>query len=180
MKPKMLTIWAVAAAAASLALPAQAGTYSFAAALTGAAEAPPVTTGASGSAFVTFDDVAFSVAVTEIFIGLSGGPATASHIHCCTSVAGTGTSPVVLGFTSFPNVTTGFYTNTFTLAPASFATLLTGTQAGQAYVNIHNAANPSGEIRGFLISTAVPEPSTYAMMIAGLAGLGLWSRRRQA
>ncbi len=179
MKLNTPILAAVAMAACALVgAPAQAASYSFAAALTGAAESPPVTTTASGSAFVTFDDVAFTVAVTEIFIGLTGGVATASHIHCCTAVAGTGTVAVFLGFTSFPATTTGFYTNTFTLPSGSFATLLAGTQAGKAYVNVHDATFPGGEIRGFLIASAVPEPTSYALMFAGLAGLGFLGKRR--
>jgi CHRD domain/PEP-CTERM motif len=178
---KLGALCAVAAASGLLGLtsPAQAVTYFFAAPLTGAAESPPVATTASGSALVTFDDVALSVSVFEIFIGLIGGPATASHIHCCTAVAGVGNSPVALNFTGFPAATTGFYTNTFTLAAGSFSSLLAGAQAGKAYVNIHNTGNPAGEIRGFLIAQ-VPEPSTYGLLLAGLAAVGLVAGRRKA
>lgn len=31
----------------------------------------------------------------------------------------------------------------------------------------------------FLVTTPVPEPSTYAMLIAGLAGIGMFARRRR-
>jgi hypothetical protein len=39
--------------------------------------------------------------------------------------------------------------------------------------------NPSGEIRGQLIPvTAIPEPGTYLMLLAGLGLLGFIARRR--
>jgi CHRD domain/PEP-CTERM motif len=177
MNLKTVSALAAVSAAFTFAAPAHAITYVFSANLTGAAESPPVSTGAFGAAVVTFDDVALTVAVQEIFSSLTT-PASASHIHCCTAVAGVGTVGVSLGFTSFPAVQTGFYSNTFTLSAASFATLLTGTQAGKAYVNVHNATYPGGEIRGWLAAAPVPEPGSYGLMLGGLAAVGLLARRR--
>ena len=97
-------------------------------------------------------------------------PATASHIHCCTASPGLGNVGVFLGLTGFPSATSGTYSNTFTLTSSSFSTLLTGANAGEAYVNVHDSIYPGGEIRGFL--AAVPEPGTYALMLAGLAMVG--------
>jgi hypothetical protein len=49
-----------------------------------------------------------------------------------------------------------------------------------AYVNVHTALKPSGAVRGQLIQvSAVPEPSTYAMLLLGVAALGFVARRRQ-
>ena len=77
----------------------------------------------------------------------------------------------------FPSAKTGVYSNTFTLATGPFATLLAGTQAGKAYVNIHSPGlYAGGEIRGFLMP--VPEPETYALMLAGLGLVGVAARRR--
>ena len=45
-----------------------------------------------------------------------------------------------------------------------------------AYLNIHTTNFPSGEIRGFL--RAVPEPSTWAMLLLGFAGIGFIAYRR--
>ena len=53
---------------------------------------------------------------------------------------------------------------------AAEAALETALLAGNTYLNIHTMAFPGGEIRGFL--SAVPEPSTWAMMLIGFAGLG--------
>ena len=100
-------------------------------------------------------------------------------------------------FPGFPSgVTSGTYDNTFDLTSASsynpaFVTnnggnvsgamtaLTNGLNAGQAYLNIHTSEFGGGEIRGFL--APIPEPETYALMLAGLGLVG-WvaSRRRQA
>ncbi|OYW28321.1 MAG: hypothetical protein B7Z51_08260, partial [Methyloversatilis sp. 12-65-5] len=46
---------------------------------------------------------------------------------------------------------------------------------GKAYLNLHSSEFPGGEIRGFL--APVPEPETYALMLAGLGLIG-WAARR--
>jgi len=132
------------------------------------------------------------------FAGLAG-PTTASHIHCCTTVPGTGTATVATTlptFTDFPlGVMSGTYDHTFDMTDASsynpafvsahggtvataLSALLAGLDAGEAYLNIHTTSFPTGEIRGFL--APVPEPETYALMLGGLAVLATLRRRRSA
>jgi len=99
-------------------------------------------------------------------------------------------------FTGFPSGTTaGSYSHLFDMTAASSyragylagfggstaaaeAFLLQSAQDGKAYLNIHSTVFTGGEIRGFL--TAVPEPATWALMLAGfgLAGGALRLRQR--
>ncbi len=172
-KIKLLT---AAAALAAATLPAQATVYVFTTTLSSVGEPVP-TSLAKGSAVVTFDDSALTVLVNETFAGIAASM-SGNHIHCCTAVAGTGSSGVALGFTGLPAGTSGTYSNGFTLGAASFASLLAGSQAGKAYVNIHTPGTyAAGEIRGFLVAE-VPEPATYGLMLGGLALVALAKRRR--
>jgi hypothetical protein len=43
---------------------------------------------------------------------------------------------------------------------------------------MHTQFVPGGEIRGFLQAAPVPEPETWAMMLAGLGVVGAAVRRR--
>lgn len=107
--------------------------------LSGAQEVPAVTTAASGNATFTIDPVTKALSGTVVATNIVG---TASHIH--SAPAGKNGSviiPLVGGGTSWT-------------VPAN--TVLTADQyaslmAGNLYVNVHSAANPSGEIRGQIL-----------------------------
>ena len=196
---RALTI-ALALAASSLAAPAAAAVFTFEAILDGSSEAPPNASPGTGFARVVFDDVAQTMSVQAQFQDLIG-LTTAAHIHGPTPTPGTGTAPVMTSAPSFPGfplgVTSGSFSNVFdmllttsynpgflnnatnlgSVATAS-NTMLTAMRDGKAYFNIHTPQYPGGEIRGFL--TAVPEPETWALMIAGfgMTGAMLRSRRR--
>jgi hypothetical protein len=60
---------------------------------------------------------------------------------------------------------------------SAFNALIDGFNSGTAYANIHTQMFPAGEIRGFL--APIPEPETYAMLLAGLAVVSMISRRRR-
>jgi hypothetical protein len=141
--------------------------------LSGTESVPVNASTATGAATVTVDDVADTVSVVLSFTGLIGGPASAAHIHCC--VATNANGPVVIPFTGFPTTTSGTYSNTFTgISPA----IIAGIEAGLAYINIHDAVFPGGEIRGDILAS-VPEPGSLSLV--GLAALALFgSRRRRA
>ena len=120
---------------------------------------------------VVLDTTAQTLHVQVTFSGLSSGT-TASHIHCCVDAASNG--PVVIPFAGFPNATSGTYSNTFFgISAANIA----GIENGLAYINIHNAVFPGGEIRGQL-AAVVPEPETWAMAIVGMILIGSAMRRR--
>lgn len=123
-------------------------------------------------------------------------PTVSAHLHCCTTDSLTGTAGVAIPLFGFPlGTTSGSYSQTFDLADpaiydAAFLTAFGGTAASasaamldaladnQVYLNIHTAQYPGGEIRGFLVS-AIPEPQSWAMLGAGLIGVGVMARRRR-
>ena len=135
-------------------------------ALSGAESVPANASTAFGSASVTVDDVADTVGIILSFTGLTGGNARAAHIHCC--VATNANGPVIIPFTGFPAATSGTYSNLFT--GISAANIL-GIESGLAYINIHDAVFPGGEIRGDILAASVPEPASLSLV--GLALLGL-------
>ena len=115
MKPKFFGIVAgLAISAIFSAAPATATTVAYGANLTGDAESSSTGT---GFASVTIDLATNLMTVNVTFSGLTTGT-TASHIHCCTTVAGTGTAMVATTtptFAGFPvGVTSGTYNNIWT------------------------------------------------------------------
>jgi len=193
-----MTLRFVPAAAAALAFAgaAQALPVTLTTTLTGPNESPPNASTATGVGTVVFDLATHTLTVAESFSGLTSGT-TASHIHCCTTTPGSGTAGVATQVPTFSllplGVTSGSFTQTFdsslattynpafvTLAgsvSAAETMLFNGLLAGEAYLNIHTTQFPGGEIRGFL--APVPEPQSYALMLAGLAFTGAMLRRRR-
>ena len=193
---KLSSLLAASLLAVAMVAPAGANDIVYTTVLSGPNEAMPNASPATGGAKVTFDFDLVTMRVEASFSGLLG-TTTASHIHCCTAVAGTGAAGVATQtptFSGFPlGVSSGLYDHTFDMTQASsynaafvtaqgsvsnaFNALVAGLNGGDAYLNIHTTAFPGGEIRGFL--HAVPEPQTYALMAAGLAAIALASRRRR-
>lgn len=163
----------------------------WAGALSGAQQVPANASTASG--FSTLTLVGNQLTVDLSWAGITGGPLEAGHIHCCAAPGSN--AGVAVPFVGLPNTTAGSYNNTFDLlnaatytsaflsatggtAAGAEAALLTGLDAGLAYVNVHNATYPGGEIRANV--AAVPEPSTFTLAAFGLgaAGVAVLRRRR--
>lgn len=151
-----------------------------------------------GYSIATFEFDGTIMTATIPFTDLTT-PTTDAHIHCCTTGSFTGAAPPAILLPGFPlGVMTGSYSRTFDLTdPAvynpAFLAAFGGTASSASaalfgaladhtvYLNIHTSQYPGGEIRGFLVSAdiaPIPEPATWGMLGAGLAGLAVLSRRR--
>lgn len=179
------------------AMAAQAIPLVYTATLSGGAEEPPNASTGSGTATVTLDDVLNTLRVEVVFQDLLS-TTSVTHIHCCTDDPGTGTAGVATSVPTFPGfpvgVTAGVYDQIFdttdaaTFNPAfvtnnggtlasALAALRAGLDEGSAYLNIHTARFPAGEIRGFLRPAAAPTPGTLVLLSLGLVALGLYRWR---
>ena len=128
---------------------------SFDTTLRGSQEVPPVATAATGTATFTVNGA--NINYTVSWSGLSGN-ATASHIHVAAAGA---TGPVRLnlcGGTGAPACPAGATASltgvatTANLVGISMDDLLAQIRNFNGYVNVHTAANSTGEIRGQLIT----------------------------
>jgi hypothetical protein len=176
-----------------------AAPISYSTILNGLNESPPNDSPGTGFAFVTIDTAAHSLVVSVNFAGLVGTTtASPSHIHCCTDVpfvgrVGGGATEIFPGFPT--GVTAGSYMMSFdeTLvanfnpaflaesggtAAGAEAALALGLAEGRAYLNVHTTFLPGGEIKGFLVPTAAPEPASF--LLAGTALAALVIRRSRA
>lgn len=187
---------------------AHAVVYTFNATLSGANEVLPTVGGPGsgiailayntwGTASLADDTYDFSMAVFGLTGGTAGKAADAFHIHGAATTTESAPVRVALDAGPFLALNAGstlLVGGSGVVAPVLIpATPVTGVNAGHpsmsffdmlegglAYVNVHTTLNPGGAVRGQLIQvSAVPEPSTYAMLLVGVAALGFVARRRQ-
>ena len=119
---------------------------------------PAVTTAttATGSAVVTLNETQKTVTVTGTFQDLSG-PATAAHIHGPAAIGSN--AGVVVGLTATA-ATSG--TLSLPVTPLTSAQVA-AMKAGMHYINIHTAANASGEVRGQIDNVPADIITTYTV-----------------
>ncbi|GCL64057.1 CHRD domain-containing protein [Pseudaquabacterium pictum] len=205
MKKTLLSLAALATLTIT-APSAHAVVYTFNASLSGANEVLPTVGGpGSGIAILAYDTQGtvsllddtydFAMSVFGLTGGTGGKAANAFHIHGAASATENGPVRVSLDgplFTALNAGSTLLVGGSNILAPSIASTpassvnqgyaamsFLQMLQGGLAYVNVHTTLNPGGAVRGQLIQvSAVPEPSSYAMLLAGVAALGLLARRR--
>jgi hypothetical protein len=117
----------------------------------GANENPAVTTGGAGTAQLLIDELGQTIQFRIDYTGLSG-PVVAAHIHFgAPGVNG----PIMIPFkvTTSPMIGTLSSANFLTTEPAPFwADAIAAIRSGKAYVNLHTAAHPGGEVRANLTS----------------------------
>lgn len=202
--------YALCCAFLGLPLTSQAAFINFTATLSSAEEspAPGVPSSATGSLTAILDTDTNEFLWTLTATGLTGA-ATAVHFHGNTPFppGHLGVAlPVVMGFigsgvdadvTPLLDTLTGATSGTYVgmadldLAlndrggafPLTVAQQIAGLTSTQWYVNIHNANNPAGEIRGQVFLAApvavVPVPAVAGLLGLAFIGLPLRSGRRR-
>ena len=191
---KRLCCLLIVASALLAGAPAAQADLIFSATMLGSSETPPNGSPATGSALVTLLSDNTHLVVHETFSGLIGGIATGAHIHCCAPPGVAAVIAIPFSIPPFPAATSGVFDQTFDLSslstysaafisanggtlPLVETAFITGLEASQAYVNIHNTTFPAGEIRGQLLP--VPEPASLVLLGSALLGFATIRRRKK-
>ncbi len=172
-------------------LSAPAAAMTFIAKLDGSQEVPPADTPAMGFGRISITGDIMNV---EISYQDLTTPLTVAHIHCCAPVGANAGVAVDLDMIPLPTTLSGSFMRMFDLTSAmtynagflassggtvdlARTRLIDAFGARTAYFNLHTVQFPGGEIRGQI--SAVPEPTTWAMLILGFGAIGVAVRRRK-
>ncbi len=150
----------------------------------------------SGSTFMTFTATIFNIDVNGMQTPNDANDNLLNaHIHAGPAVTPITNGPVVWGFfgsplndvapndftmTPFASGVGGTFSGKWDLGEGNNTTLtaqLPNILAGRSYINFHTTQFGGGEIRGNIVAM-VPEPESYALMLAGLAVVAGVARRR--
>ena len=144
---------------------------------------------------LTFAATVFNIDFTGSQTPDTNDNLTAAHIHAGPNVTPANTGGVVWGFFGLPfndnnpnNIggspfvgsVGGTISGRWDAPEGNNTTLaaqLPNIFAGRSYINFHTTQFGGGEIRGALVLQQVPEPSSVALLFAGLTGLLTVSRR---
>ena len=157
---------------------------------------------AAGGANATTTALGAAVVGIPLTFGGFAVPGTFNDIFTFTLPANGGSGYSVTNFTSLPgqfntilatlslisnpdgilfNLDDTFLATSFTPGGSSLALAWTASPAGSYYLAVGGLSNGTqgGIYNGAISVTVVPEPETYAMMLAGLGALGFLARRRR-
>lgn len=144
---------------------------------------------------MTFTATIFNIDVTGTQTTDTNDNLIAAHIHAGPAVTPTTNGGVVWGFFGAPfndnnpndfllTPTVGGVGGTFSGkwdAPegnnTTLAAQVANILAGRSYINFHTTQFTGGEIRGNIVLTSTPEPSTMALFGSGIVGLIALGRR---
>ncbi len=104
--------------------------------------------------------------------GTAGAPITTLDNFYLWDFAAISGSTTISGPGTYNNAITGL-----TITEQGFAHFVSALRLGNTGINALKAVNNFGQIDSAITVAAVPEPSTYAMAIAGLALVGVAARR---
>ena len=125
--------------------PAEAAPLAFKVDMNGAQQVPPVQTGATGTADLTYDPATRMLTWNVTYSGLSGS-ATMAHFHGPAAQGKNG--PPVIWLSEKGAAVGNPIKGEATLTPEQAQQMM----AGDWYINVHTQANPGGEIRGQVIA----------------------------
>ena len=182
MKSNCVMLLACAGLLATAAAPLRADFMSTAV-LTPGADGASNSSG-SGTVMVDYNSASGTFSYTLSWMNLTG-EATMAHIH----IGAPGVSgPIVIPFFMSNMPATDTMSGTLTSADvvqgaspgiSTIADVAQAIQNGDAYVNIHTAEYPAGELRGQLAETPEPATAGLALLAAAMAA-GILIRRRPA
>lgn len=152
---------------------ARAQTHTWTSILDGLQEVPPNASPATGFASGTYDTGTNLLTWTITYSGLLS-PAVAAHFHV--GAPGVG-GPVVI---DIPSNSGGNILSPIVGSAIVSAAEEPNVLADLWYINIHTSTFPGGEIRGQVQLTAVPEPTTLALLSLGAVGMTAVVRKRRS